>query len=190
MNSAQPHILLAYRNNHQRFLPVSLLSCNCLVAFSATCWKHLIAWMFYLQRENHWEQAVSQQCHFFKELYKPSADFSCRRWRKWMKLKITAAFSLWKHFYEKGKLWVYQVQECAVLKVSLESIVLPNQSKKPFHYTLTSLCSLSLIGGTLAITGTYLLVTFAPHTSTHITAHLVQYYAVSWHFLLYLVCNP
>ncbi|XP_034029733.1 NIPA-like protein 2 [Thalassophryne amazonica] len=43
-----------------------------------------------------------------------------------------------------------------------------------------------IIGGTLAITGTYLLVTFAPHTSSHITAHLVQYYAVSWHFLLYL----
>ncbi|KAI3361480.1 hypothetical protein L3Q82_013635, partial [Scortum barcoo] len=43
-----------------------------------------------------------------------------------------------------------------------------------------------IVGGTLAITGTYLLVTFAPHTSTHITAHLVQYYAISWHFLLYL----
>ncbi|XP_047453914.1 NIPA-like protein 2 [Mugil cephalus] len=43
-----------------------------------------------------------------------------------------------------------------------------------------------IVGGTLAIAGTYLLVTFAPHTSTHITAHLVQYYAVSWHFLLYL----
>lgn len=58
------------------------------------------------------------------------------------------------------------------------------------HSGLTPLFSLSLIGGTLAITGTYLLVTFAPHTSTHITAHLVQYYAVSWHFLLYLVCKP
>ncbi|XP_053183888.1 NIPA-like protein 2 [Scomber japonicus] len=44
-----------------------------------------------------------------------------------------------------------------------------------------------IVGGTLAITGTYLLVTFAPHTSTHITAHLVQYNAISWHFLLYLV---
>ncbi|XP_061804807.2 NIPA-like protein 2 [Nerophis lumbriciformis] len=43
-----------------------------------------------------------------------------------------------------------------------------------------------VVGGTLAITGTYVLVTFAPHTSTHITAHLVQFYAVSWHFLLYL----
>uniref|UniRef100_A0A1A7YKM7 NIPA-like domain containing 2 n=1 Tax=Iconisemion striatum TaxID=60296 RepID=A0A1A7YKM7_9TELE len=43
-----------------------------------------------------------------------------------------------------------------------------------------------IVGGTLAITGTYLLVTFAPHTSTHITAHLVQYYTISWHFLLYL----
>ncbi|RVE62194.1 hypothetical protein OJAV_G00154710 [Oryzias javanicus] len=43
-----------------------------------------------------------------------------------------------------------------------------------------------IVGGTLAITGTYLLVTFAPHTSTHITAHLVQYYFISWHFLLYL----
>ncbi|XP_008431104.1 NIPA-like protein 2 isoform X1 [Poecilia reticulata] len=43
-----------------------------------------------------------------------------------------------------------------------------------------------VVGGSLAITGTYLLVTFAPHASTHITAHLVQYYAISWHFLLYL----
>ncbi|XP_035484662.1 NIPA-like protein 2 isoform X1 [Scophthalmus maximus] len=43
-----------------------------------------------------------------------------------------------------------------------------------------------IVGGTLAITGTYVLVSFAPHNSTHITAHLVQYYAVSWHFLLYL----
>ncbi|XP_028985888.1 NIPA-like protein 2 isoform X2 [Betta splendens] len=43
-----------------------------------------------------------------------------------------------------------------------------------------------IVGGSLAITGTYLLVTFAPHTTTHITAHLVQYYAMSWHFLLYL----
>lgn len=50
-----------------------------------------------------------------------------------------------------------------------------------------SLCCLCVVGGTLAITGTYLLVTFAPHTSTHITAHLVQHYAISWHFLLYLV---
>ncbi|XP_029958081.1 NIPA-like protein 2 [Salarias fasciatus] len=43
-----------------------------------------------------------------------------------------------------------------------------------------------IVGGSLAITGTYVLVTFAPHTSTHITAHLVQYYSVSWYFLLYL----
>lgn len=43
-----------------------------------------------------------------------------------------------------------------------------------------------IVGGTLAITGTYLLVTFAPHTSTVVTAQLVQYYAISWHFLLYI----
>lgn len=49
------------------------------------------------------------------------------------------------------------------------------------------LCSLSVTGGTLAITGTYLLVTFAPHSSVHITAHLVQYYMFCWQFLLYLV---
>ncbi|XP_006796034.1 NIPA-like protein 2 isoform X2 [Neolamprologus brichardi] len=49
-----------------------------------------------------------------------------------------------------------------------------------------TLCASDIVGGTLAITGTYVLVTFAPHTSTHITAHLVQYYAISWHFLLYL----
>lgn len=52
-----------------------------------------------------------------------------------------------------------------------------------------SLTALLITGGTLAITGTYLLVTFAPHTSTHITAHLVQYYTVSWPFLLYLVSD-
>ncbi|XP_077432129.1 NIPA-like protein 2 isoform X2 [Vanacampus margaritifer] len=44
-----------------------------------------------------------------------------------------------------------------------------------------------VVGGTLAITGTYVLVTFAPHTSTEITAHLVQFYIMSWHFLLYLM---
>ncbi|KAJ8334715.1 hypothetical protein SKAU_G00403540 [Synaphobranchus kaupii] len=43
-----------------------------------------------------------------------------------------------------------------------------------------------VLGGGLAVTGTYLLVTFAPHTSQHITAHVVQRYAVSWQFLTYL----
>lgn len=72
-------------------------------------------------------------------------------------------------------------------QVEQESMSLYQTIRKtsPHH----PLLSLSLTGGTLAITGTYLLVTFAPHTSTHITALLVQYYAVSWHFLLYLVCN-
>ncbi|XP_062321159.1 NIPA-like protein 2 [Osmerus eperlanus] len=42
-----------------------------------------------------------------------------------------------------------------------------------------------IIGGTLAVTGTYILVTFAPHASTHITASLVQRYAMSWAFLIY-----
>ncbi|XP_034089281.1 NIPA-like protein 2 [Gymnodraco acuticeps] len=44
-----------------------------------------------------------------------------------------------------------------------------------------------IFGGTLAITGTYVLVNFAPHTTIHITAHLVQYYVMNWHFLLYLL---
>ncbi|XP_075961526.1 NIPA-like protein 2 [Anarhichas minor] len=43
-----------------------------------------------------------------------------------------------------------------------------------------------IVGGSLAITGTYVLVTFAPHTTTPITAQLIQYYVVSWYFLLYL----
>nr|XP_023667314.1 NIPA-like protein 2 isoform X2 [Paramormyrops kingsleyae] len=43
-----------------------------------------------------------------------------------------------------------------------------------------------ILGGALAVTGTYLLVTFAPHTVQHITAHLIQMYAVSWQFLVYL----
>ncbi|KAJ8013409.1 hypothetical protein DPEC_G00052970 [Dallia pectoralis] len=43
-----------------------------------------------------------------------------------------------------------------------------------------------IIGGTLAMTGTYILVAFAPHTSTHITALLIQRNTVSWQFLVYL----
>ncbi|GLD48670.1 NIPA-like protein 2 [Lates japonicus] len=39
-------------------------------------------------------------------------------------------------------------------------------------------------GGTPGQQERDLLRPFAPHTSTHITAHLVQYYAISWHFLL------
>ncbi|CAL8338747.1 NIPA-like protein 2 [Gadus morhua] len=43
-----------------------------------------------------------------------------------------------------------------------------------------------IVGGILTITGTYVLVTFAPHNSTHITAMLVQYYAMSLTFVIYL----
>ncbi|XP_034384870.1 NIPA-like protein 2 [Cyclopterus lumpus] len=44
-----------------------------------------------------------------------------------------------------------------------------------------------ILGGALAITGTYVLVMFAPHTTTHITALLIQYYVLSWYFLVYLL---
>ncbi|KAK0139388.1 NIPA-like protein 2 [Merluccius polli] len=44
-----------------------------------------------------------------------------------------------------------------------------------------------IIGGALTITGTYVLVTFAPHNSTHITALLVRYYVMSMYFIIYLV---
>ncbi|CAL8286967.1 unnamed protein product [Merluccius merluccius] len=43
-----------------------------------------------------------------------------------------------------------------------------------------------IIGGALTITGTYVLVTFAPHNSTHITALLVRYYVMSIYFIIYL----
>ncbi|XP_033914748.2 NIPA-like protein 2 [Acipenser ruthenus] len=43
-----------------------------------------------------------------------------------------------------------------------------------------------LLGGALAISGTYLLVTFAPNISQNITAFKVQKYLVSWQFLVYL----
>ncbi|XP_030638969.1 NIPA-like protein 2 [Chanos chanos] len=44
-----------------------------------------------------------------------------------------------------------------------------------------------VIGGALAITGTYLLVTFAPHSSPHITANMVERCLVNWQFLTYLL---
>ncbi|XP_075438769.1 NIPA-like protein 2 isoform X2 [Ascaphus truei] len=44
-----------------------------------------------------------------------------------------------------------------------------------------------LLGGTLAITGTYLLVTFSPNISQEITAVKVQTYVISWKFLIYLI---
>lgn len=42
-------------------------------------------------------------------------------------------------------------------------------------------------GGTLTITGTYLLVTFAPNVPQDLTARRVQNYLVSWPFLVYSV---
>ncbi|XP_068425975.1 NIPA-like protein 2 [Clinocottus analis] len=44
-----------------------------------------------------------------------------------------------------------------------------------------------IVGGALAITGTYVLVTFAPHATSHITAQLIHYYVMSWYFLVYLL---
>ncbi|MBN3308464.1 NPAL2 protein, partial [Amia calva] len=44
-----------------------------------------------------------------------------------------------------------------------------------------------ILGGALTVTGTYLLVTFAPNMSQKITAQTVRKYSVSWHFLVYLV---
>ncbi|KAJ0065879.1 hypothetical protein NL108_000113, partial [Boleophthalmus pectinirostris] len=44
-----------------------------------------------------------------------------------------------------------------------------------------------ILGGTLAITGTYLLVTFAPHNISLVTAQMVHYYFISWYFLVYIV---
>ncbi|KAG2465050.1 NPAL2 protein, partial [Polypterus senegalus] len=44
-----------------------------------------------------------------------------------------------------------------------------------------------ILGGALAISGTYLLVTFAPNVSQQITAYKVQRYCVSWQFLIYLI---
>ncbi|XP_068094495.1 LOW QUALITY PROTEIN: NIPA-like protein 2 [Hyperolius riggenbachi] len=43
-----------------------------------------------------------------------------------------------------------------------------------------------VIGGTLAVIGTYLLVTFSPNVSQDVTATKVERYVVSWQFLLYL----
>lgn len=44
-----------------------------------------------------------------------------------------------------------------------------------------------ILGGTLAITGTYLLVTFAPHKISMVTAQMVHYYFISYYFLVYIV---
>ncbi|KAK3515460.1 hypothetical protein QTP70_022956, partial [Hemibagrus guttatus] len=41
------------------------------------------------------------------------------------------------------------------------------------------------IGGVLAITGTYLLVTFAPHSAPHVTANMVERCLISVQFLVY-----
>lgn len=46
-----------------------------------------------------------------------------------------------------------------------------------------------ILGGTLAITGTYLLVTFAPHNISMVTAQMVVYYFISYYFLVYIVAE-
>uniref|UniRef100_K7FYT8 NIPA like domain containing 2 n=1 Tax=Pelodiscus sinensis TaxID=13735 RepID=K7FYT8_PELSI len=50
-----------------------------------------------------------------------------------------------------------------------------------FHRTLV------IKGGTLAIAGTYLLVTFAPNVTQELTATKIQNYLVSWQFLIYAI---
>ncbi|XP_069477517.1 NIPA-like protein 2 [Ambystoma mexicanum] len=44
-----------------------------------------------------------------------------------------------------------------------------------------------ILGGTLAIAGSYLLVTFSPTAPQHITAVHIQKYMVSWEVLVYLI---
>ncbi|XP_074750356.1 NIPA-like protein 2 [Strix uralensis] len=44
-----------------------------------------------------------------------------------------------------------------------------------------------ILGGTLTVTGTYLLVTFAPNVPQELTARRVQNYLVGWPFLVYLI---
>ncbi|XP_052475148.1 NIPA-like protein 2 isoform X2 [Carassius gibelio] len=46
-----------------------------------------------------------------------------------------------------------------------------------------------ILGGALALTGTYFLVTFAPHSSPHVTANMVERSLVSWTFLIYFCRN-
>ncbi|NXP27321.1 NPAL2 protein, partial [Scytalopus superciliaris] len=44
-----------------------------------------------------------------------------------------------------------------------------------------------ILGGTLTVTGTYLLVTFAPNVPQELTARQIQNYLVSWPFLVYSI---
>uniref|UniRef100_A0A8C6U120 NIPA like domain containing 2 n=1 Tax=Neogobius melanostomus TaxID=47308 RepID=A0A8C6U120_9GOBI len=44
-----------------------------------------------------------------------------------------------------------------------------------------------ILGGTLAITGTYLQVTFAPHNISMVTAQMLHYYFINYYFLVYIV---
>ncbi|XP_040116939.1 NIPA-like protein 2 isoform X2 [Oryx dammah] len=44
-----------------------------------------------------------------------------------------------------------------------------------------------LVGMTLALAGTYLLVNFAPNTTQAISARTVQYYFVGWQFMIYMI---
>ncbi|KAH1178262.1 hypothetical protein KIL84_011964, partial [Mauremys mutica] len=43
-----------------------------------------------------------------------------------------------------------------------------------------------MLGGTLTIAGTYLLVTFAPNVTQELTATKIQNYLISWQFLIYV----
>uniref|UniRef100_A0A8C3FFB5 NIPA like domain containing 2 n=1 Tax=Chrysemys picta bellii TaxID=8478 RepID=A0A8C3FFB5_CHRPI len=44
-----------------------------------------------------------------------------------------------------------------------------------------------MLGGTLTIAGTYLLVTFAPNVTQELTATKIQNYLISWQFLIYVI---
>ncbi|CAM4584215.1 NIPA-like protein 2 isoform X1 [Lepidochelys kempii] len=45
----------------------------------------------------------------------------------------------------------------------------------------------AMLGGTLTIVGTYLLVTFAPNVIQELTATKIQNYLISWQFLIYVI---
>ncbi|KAM6457615.1 NIPA-like protein 2 isoform 3-T3 [Liasis olivaceus] len=45
----------------------------------------------------------------------------------------------------------------------------------------------SILGGTVTLAGTFLLVTFAPHVTQKVTARTIQSNLVSWQFLIYMI---
>ncbi|XP_077207941.1 NIPA-like protein 2 [Paroedura picta] len=75
----------------------------------------------------------------------------------------------------------------AMLVAPLGSMTVLGSALFSVLFQKENMSSEDVLGGTLTIAGTFLLVTFAPHVGHEPTARQIQSYLVSWQFVIYVI---